>query len=70
MKAHVVLDREVAAMVHAVCESYGADDEWEGNPVAETLGRAIEPLREVITAEEAQDAREELKAAWSQASAD
>lgn len=61
----VSLPRPSASALLAVASAYAADEAFAGSPLSEGLDRAIQPLRDVLTREEAQAAHTLLTEAWS-----
>lgn len=61
----VRLTRDSAAALHAIAESYAADDALAGTEIGKSLDNAIQPLRDVLTHEECVDATEALRGLWS-----
>ena len=59
------LTRDSAAALHAIAESYAADDALAGTEIGKSLDNAIQPLRDVLTHEECVDATEALRGLWS-----
>lgn len=66
-KVLVSLDREAAAALLTIAVSYGASGDHAETEIAKRLDRAIQPLRDVVPYEEAQEADELLKELWGDA---
>ena len=60
----VRLLRDSAAALHAIAESYAADDALAGSEVGKSLDNAIQPLRDVLTHDECVEATEALRGLW------
>ena len=67
MRITVELEVETAAALLAVASSYGSDSDYMDTEIGKRLAVAVEPLQDVVTREQAADAQELLRAAWSDA---
>lgn len=63
-KVLVSLERESAAALLAIAVSYSADGPLSGTEFGQRLDEAIQPLRDVVPYEEAEDAQLALKELW------
>lgn len=64
MTVTVELDVESAAALHAIAEAYAAGEDMMGTPFGRALDESIQPLRDVITRDQAAEATEALRTFW------
>lgn len=68
MTVDVKLSRSSGAALHALAESYAADEKLMGSDIGKAIDAAIQPLRDVLTHDECVDATEQLRALWEPSS--
>ena len=64
LQSAVLMPRTSASALLAVAVAYGADVDTAESRLARELGRAIQPLRDVVTREEALDGEAWFHEVW------